>query len=390
MAHAETVIAVAGVTKRYMIYDRPADRLWQGLWRGRRQFFREFWALHEISFSIDRGETVGIIGHNGSGKSTLLQIICGTLSPSSGQVLSHGRIAALLELGAGFNPEFTGRENVFLNGAILGVPHADMRELMPELLAFADIGDFVDRPVKTYSSGMALRLAFAVATAVAPRILIVDEALAVGDEAFQRKCMGRMSDFRRAGGTLVFVSHDPAAVERICDRAVLMERGRVLEDGDPQDILASYHRLLSTETRRAKNHSIYEAGFAGRAKNHSVYEAGFAGRAAVVVAVLAVGSANASAVDWVPAAPRQAALAHLVIQDCGSCHGMRLTGGLGPPLTREALADRPPESLVATVLHGRRGTAMPPWRDFMTEAEAVWVVTRLREGSIHAPDPSSR
>ncbi|HVO87376.1 MAG TPA: ABC transporter ATP-binding protein, partial [Casimicrobiaceae bacterium] len=189
---AATALSVRSLSKRFELYDRPVDRLKQTLWRGRRQFYREFWALRDVAFSLDAGQALGVVGRNGSGKSTLLQLVAGTLAPTLGEVESHGRVSALLELGSGFNPEFSGRENVFLNGAILGIERARMRELMDEILAFADIGDFIDRPVKTYSSGMALRLAFAVATAVAPRILIVDEALAVGDEAFQRKCFARI------------------------------------------------------------------------------------------------------------------------------------------------------------------------------------------------------
>src|SRR6185436_14455167 len=187
---------------------------------------------------------LGVVGRNGSGKSTLLQLVAGTLSPTSGDVTITGPVAALLELGSGFNPEFTGRENVFLNGAILGLAHAEVRERMPDILAFADIGEFVDHPVKTYSSGMALRLAFAVATAVAPRVLIVDEALAVGDEAFQRKCFARIEAIREGGAAILFVSHSPLQILELCDVALLLDAGEMLLLDEPRRVVPEYQRLL--------------------------------------------------------------------------------------------------------------------------------------------------
>ncbi|MFO1322759.1 MAG: ABC transporter ATP-binding protein [Burkholderiales bacterium] len=241
---ASPVLSVRSLSKRFELYDRPADRLLQTLWRGRRQFYRDFWALRDVGFALGPGQALGVVGRNGSGKSTLLQLVAGTLAPTTGEVEANGRISALLELGSGFNPEFTGRENVYLNGAILGVPHAEMRALMPELLAFADIGDFVDRQVKTYSSGMALRLAFAVATAVAPRILIVDEALAVGDEAFQRKCFARIEKIRESGAAILFVSHSPLQVLELCDVALLLDGGEMLLRDEPRRVVAEYQRLL--------------------------------------------------------------------------------------------------------------------------------------------------
>ena len=237
-------LSVRSLSKRFELYDRPTDRLKQTLWRGRRQFYREFWALRDIGFTLAPGKALGVIGRNGSGKSTLLQLIAGTLTPTSGEVEARGRVAALLELGSGFNPEFSGRENVFLNGAILGLGHAEVRALMPELLDFADIGDFVDRPVKTYSSGMALRLAFAVATAVAPRILIVDEALAVGDEAFQRKCFARIEKIREDGAAVLFVSHSPMQILELCDDALLLDGGEMLLLDEPKRVVPEYQRLL--------------------------------------------------------------------------------------------------------------------------------------------------
>jgi lipopolysaccharide transport system ATP-binding protein len=237
-------LSVRALSKRYELYERPADRLLQALFRGRRQFYREFWALRDIAFSLAPGQALGVVGRNGSGKSTLLQLVAGTLAPTTGEIAADGRVSALLELGSGFNPEFSGRENVYLNGAILGLTHAEVRERMPELLAFADIGDFVDRPVKTYSSGMALRLAFAVATAVAPRILIVDEALAVGDEAFQRKCFARIEAIREGGAAILFVSHSPQQVLELCDVALLLDGGQMLLMGEPRRVVAEYQRML--------------------------------------------------------------------------------------------------------------------------------------------------
>ncbi|MCC6830146.1 MAG: ABC transporter ATP-binding protein [Thermoleophilia bacterium] len=245
-------IRLEGVARRFRILKDRNPTLKETLLRGRRSRYTEFWALRDVDLSIAPGESVGLVGRNGSGKSTLLKLIAGIIEPTRGRVVTTGTIASMLELGAGFHPDFSGRENLFLNAAILGFSEQEVRERYDQIVAFAELEDFIESPVRTYSSGMQLRLAFAVATHVRAEVMLLDEVFAVGDEAFQRKCMGRMSDFRRAGGTLVFVSHDPSAVERICDRAVLMESGRVLEDGDPQDILASYHRLLSRETRRAQ------------------------------------------------------------------------------------------------------------------------------------------
>jgi lipopolysaccharide transport system ATP-binding protein len=241
---SEIAIRLRGVGKAYAIYARPQDRLKQMLWRGRRAFYREFWALKDVDLEVHPGETVGIVGRNGSGKSTLLQIICGTLQPSCGALEVSGRIAALLELGAGFNPEFTGRENVFMNAAILGLSDAEIAAKYPDIVAFADIGDFVDQPVKSYSSGMYARLAFAVAINVDPDVLVVDEALAVGDEAFQRKCFSRIEEIRRRGAAVLFVSHSAGAVLELCDHAVLLDAGERLLTGEPKTVIAKYQRLL--------------------------------------------------------------------------------------------------------------------------------------------------
>jgi lipopolysaccharide transport system ATP-binding protein len=249
---AESIaIRVEGLGKCYHVYDRPQDRFWQFLWRGRRHFHREFWALREVSFEVGRGETVGIIGRNGSGKSTLLQLIAGTLEPTTGQTRLRGRVAALLELGSGFNPEFTGRENVFLNASILGLSQAEIEGKYDEIVAFADIGEFIDRPVKTYSSGMIVRLAFSVSVCVEPDILIVDEALSVGDMVFQFKCMERLDQLTRSGVTLLFVSHDIAAVKAFCRRAIYLVNGEVRGIGSASDMTELYLMDMRAEQKNA-------------------------------------------------------------------------------------------------------------------------------------------
>lgn len=241
---SDIAIKVDNLSKCYHIYEKSRDRLMQMLMRGRRQYYREFWALRDVSFEVKRGETVGIVGRNGSGKSTLLQIISGTINPTSGSITTYGRIAALLELGSGFNPEFTGRENVYLNGAVLGLSTAEIDTRFEQILAFADIGDFIEQPVKTYSSGMMVRLAFAVAINVDPDILIVDEALSVGDELFQRKCFSRIEAIRAAGSTILFVSHSGGTVVELCDRALLLDAGERLAMGMPKKIVGRYQKLL--------------------------------------------------------------------------------------------------------------------------------------------------
>ncbi|MEJ2078707.1 MAG: ABC transporter ATP-binding protein [Acidobacteriota bacterium] len=214
------------VSKKYPIYDTPSQKLAEMLTLRRRSFHREFWALEEIDLEVEKGTTLGIIGQNGSGKSTLLQIIAGILRQSRGECVVDGSVAALLELGAGFNPEFSGRENVFMNGAINGIPQEVMRERFDDILAFAEIGEFIDQPVKTYSSGMFVRLAFAVAIHVDPDILLVDEALAVGDMIFQHRCINRIRRLKREGKTILFVTHDLQAVSQFCDRAILLDQGK--------------------------------------------------------------------------------------------------------------------------------------------------------------------
>ena len=242
-------VAVHAVGKCYEIYDRPIDRLKQALFHGRRRFYREFWALRDVSVQVRPGEALGILGRNGSGKSTLLQIIAGTLSPTTGSVEVRGRVAALLELGSGFNSEFTGRENVYTNGAILGISRQEMTARLGDILAFADIGEFIDRPVKTYSTGMMLRLAFAVQAQVDPDILIVDEALAVGDERFQRKCFARLDELRQRGTSILLVTHSTPTIETYCERAMLLERGVVHGLDVSKRIIDQYHALLYADER---------------------------------------------------------------------------------------------------------------------------------------------
>src|SRR5690348_18487288 len=230
---SEAIITAASLGKCYQIYPSPAERLKQMVYprlmraAGRQAAprFREFWALRGVDFEVRRGETVGILGRNGSGKTTLLQLLCGTLPPSEGVCAVNGRVAALLELGAGFKPEFTGRENVLINSAIVGIPEAEARARMQQVIEFSELGDVIDRPVKTYSSGMYVRLAFSAAIHVSPDILVVDEALAVGDEAFQRKCFARIDRIRKDGATVLFVSHAAGTVTDLCNRALLLDQG---------------------------------------------------------------------------------------------------------------------------------------------------------------------
>ena len=239
----EIAISLNNVSKCFKRYARPVDRLKEILFPNK-SYAQEFWALRDISFEIMKGETMGIIGRNGAGKSTLLQLICGTLTPTSGEVQVNGRVSALLELGAGFNPEFTGRENVYMNGAIMGLSKTEVSERFDNVAAFADIKDFIDQPVKTYSSGMYVRLAFASAIHVDPDILIVDEALAVGDMFFQAKCMARMRRMMESGVTVLFVSHDTISVKGLCQRGVFLENGELKKIGKASDVVATYISLV--------------------------------------------------------------------------------------------------------------------------------------------------
>ncbi|RBJ38626.1 ABC transporter ATP-binding protein [Xanthomonas oryzae] len=249
---SDIAIEVKGLGKCFNVYDKPAHRLMQMLWRGRRRYYREFWALRQVSFSIRRGETVGIIGRNGAGKSTLLQMICGTLTPTEGQITVNGRVAALLELGAGFNPEFSGRENIYLAASLYGVDKKTISMRMESIATFADIGEFIEQPVKTYSSGMYVRLAFALIAHVDAEILVIDEALSVGDAYFQQKCMRFLANFQRQGGTLLFVSHDMGALNALCESAVLLRRRGehyLCDVGSARDISAVYLRDLYSDRK---------------------------------------------------------------------------------------------------------------------------------------------
>lgn len=244
----DIVISVRNIGKMYTLYNRPQDRLKQSLfWRIGRNYGNPFWALRDVSFDVRRGETIGIIGRNGSGKSTLLQIIAGILQPTTGNVQVNGRVAALLELGSGFNPEYTGRENIFLNGAILGLNQKNIENRYDEIVAFADIGEFIDQPVKIYSSGMYIRLAFAIQACIFPDLLIVDEALSVGDVSFQRKCFRRLEELHDRGSCILLVSHDLNAIVNVCSKALLINDGVVLYEGIPSEVCDKYQKHLFGE-----------------------------------------------------------------------------------------------------------------------------------------------
>lgn len=241
---SETAISVNHLTKIYKLYDKPIDRLKESLGLTRKKKYREHYALRDVSFSVGKGETVGIIGTNGSGKSTILKIITGVLNPSQGEVTVNGRISALLELGAGFNSEYSGLENVYLNGTMIGFSREEIDRKLDDILAFADIGDFIHQPVKTYSSGMFVRLAFAVAINIEPEILIVDEALSVGDVFFQAKCYKKFEDFKKMGKTILFVSHDLGSISKYCDRVILLNKGEKLQEGSPKEMVDLYKKVL--------------------------------------------------------------------------------------------------------------------------------------------------
>ncbi|QSZ40928.1 ATP-binding cassette domain-containing protein [Sulfurimonas aquatica] len=252
---SNTAIKVNHLTKVYKLYNKPIDRLKESLHPLKKQYHKDFYALNDVSFEIKKGETVGIIGKNGAGKSTLLKIITGVLTPSSGHVYVNGRIASLLELGAGFNPEYTGIENIYLQGTLMGYMHDEMESKLEAILDFADIGDFVYQPVKSYSSGMFARLAFAVAINVDPDILIVDEALSVGDAAFQNKCIRKMEEIGEKGITILFVSHDTQTINKFCSKVVWLNNGTIKEQGKPEFILENYMSFMSygIETQRNEN-----------------------------------------------------------------------------------------------------------------------------------------
>ena len=280
---SEVAIRVDDVSKLYKLYDKPSDRLKESLGLTRKKLYKEHYALHNVSFDVKRGETVGIIGTNGSGKSTILKIITGVLNPSGGHVEIDGRISALLELGAGFNMEYTGIGNIYLNGTMIGFSREEIDAKMQDILDFADIGDFVHQPVKTYSSGMFVRLAFAVAINIDPEILIVDEALSVGDVFFQAKCYKKFEDFKKMGKTILFVSHDLGSISKYCDRVVLLNRGKKLAEGTPKEMVSMYKRIMVNQDKAEEiaahqmdmssleeddEKEIKEAACEGQWKNH--------------------------------------------------------------------------------------------------------------------------
>ena len=254
------MLLLQNVSKLYRLYRRPADRL-RELLPGAAARHTDFWALRDISFSVEKGETLSLVGPNGCGKSTLLQIVSGILQPTSGRVVTRGRIAALLELGAGFNPEFTGRENVYLNGEILGLSRAEIDRAMPSIEAFAEIGEFIERPVKEYSSGMYVRLAFSTAIHVDPEILIVDEALAVGDAVFANRCVRKFQELRERKITVLFVSHDLGLVKQLSDRAILLLHGRIEAEGKPSDVINRYIGLVLAREPREKKEERLRSSF---------------------------------------------------------------------------------------------------------------------------------
>ena len=269
---SELAIEVAGLCKSYQIYDTPRDRLKQFILPRLRSlivpgssisYYREFRALQDVSLEVRQGETVGIIGRNGSGKSTLLQILCGTLTPTSGQTATRGRVAALLELGSGFNPEFTGSENIYMNASVLGLTRREIESRFTDIVQFADIGGFIDQPVKTYSSGMLVRLAFAVIAHVDADILVIDEALAVGDAFFTQKCMRFLRNFMKTG-TVLFVSHDTGAIRSLCSRAIWLERGQVLQQGTPKEVCESYLEAFYEEQQGKSSSTRMKVSLSGQ------------------------------------------------------------------------------------------------------------------------------
>lgn len=282
-----SALTVTNIGKAYKRYPSKWARARE--WITRRTTHEKTWVLHDINFSVQPGEAVGIIGVNGAGKSTLLKIITGTTQPTTGSVKSRGRVAALLELGMGFHPDFTGRQNVFMAGQLLGLGHAEIAQHMPAIEAFAEIGDYIDRPVRLYSSGMQMRLAFSVATAVRPDVLIVDEALSVGDAYFQHKSFNRIREFRQQGTTLLIVSHDKSAIQSLCDRAILLERGNVAKDGAPEEVMDFYNALIAER----ENSTIQTT------KTDSGKTATRSGTGEAMVTDIALEDENGRVIEWV-------------------------------------------------------------------------------------------
>jgi len=255
---SEPVISLTNLSKCYQIYDKPRDRLLQMIVRRRRQYFREFWALKNIDLEIKPGEVVGIVGQNGSGKSTLLQLVCGTLNQTSGDITVKGRIAALLELGAGFNPEFTGRENIYLSATLSGLTVEEINSSLDDIINFSGIREFIDQPVKTYSSGMYVRLAFSVAINVDPDILVIDEALSVGDGEFSRRSFERIMELKSAGKTILFCSHALYQVDALCDHAVWLDHGTIIKKGETGEVTSAYNNFLNSKTGVTEENTLPE------------------------------------------------------------------------------------------------------------------------------------
>jgi len=268
----DIAISVRNVSKKYKLYPHPKDRLKEMFHPFSKKYHNDFWSLRNVSFDVCRGETIGIIGENGSGKSTLLQIICKVLTLTEGVVSTSGRISAILELGAGFNPEFSGRENVYMNGALMGFNRTEMDERFTSIEEFAEIGDFINQPMKTYSSGMYVRLAFAAAVNVDPDILVIDEALAVGDTYFVHKCFRKLNEFRDEGKTILFVSHDSSAIQVLCNRAILLERGTIIKESNPQEVMDLYNAIISKkesttiEVKQLENGKVQTTSGTGEAR----------------------------------------------------------------------------------------------------------------------------
>lgn len=273
MEEAEKIISVDQVSKVYRLYDKPIDRLLESISLRKKSYHKDFYALRDISFSVGRGEAVGIIGTNGSGKSTMLKIITGVLSATTGKVESRGSICALLELGAGFNQDYTGIENIYMNGTMMGFSKAEMDEKLPAILEFADIGDFVYQPVKSYSSGMFVRLAFALYISIDPEVLIVDEALSVGDVFFQAKCYHRMDELKRKGTTILMVTHDLGSVMKYCDRVVLFHKGEKVGEGLPGQMVDKYKKILAGKDPHAEQF-MEEQNFLGNVDGEAAVTAG--------------------------------------------------------------------------------------------------------------------
>ena len=261
-----TIISVRNLSKTYKLFESQSDRLKEAFNGGRKAYHRKFTALRNINFEVQKGECVGLVGVNGCGKSTLLKAIAGILTPTYGEVHISGRVAALLELGAGFNPEFTGRENVRFQCAIMNIPKLEQERIIRRAVSFANIGDFIDRPVKTYSSGMYVRLAFAVAINVDPDILIIDEALAVGDIGFQNKCMRKIRNFKEDGKTILFVSHDASAVRTLCDRAILINEGAIVLDSHPKEVIDYYNNMIALKKGESEQEDLAKRGGNGKIK----------------------------------------------------------------------------------------------------------------------------